>query len=335
MNDPIASLIARLLAERWLPRDDASVRELLTDAELRNDLDRRLAAAGLRLLEHPYAANVAVGIARPQESAAFGSAKAWSATNLQLDRDAIALLVVLWALLVLPKRQRQIARQQADRDQDQEQMFAELKPIPVGAEVVEPINERTLLADFGEKLGGKTRIQFNLGSLARQGFITRRKERIHEGPLLDLAFDYERIAGRVMDGALSFVVTEARQHANEQALLDAAAGLDGDAEDEAAAAAIRVGAYVGDEDAAFAALAAATAAAETDAALERAADAAAEDETGQETETEAGAVAPDDEAAAEPSATTDADDEDPDEGDAHRASAGTDMKHDQEAAADV
>lgn len=220
MNDPIASLIARLLAERWLPRDDVAVRDLLTDAELRNDLDRRLAAAGMRLLEHPYAANIAVGIARPQESAVFGSAKAWSSTNLQLDRDAIALLVVLWALLVLPKRQRQIARQQADRDQDQEQMFAELKPVPVGAEVVEPINERTLLADFAEKLGGKTRIQFNLGSLARQGFIVRRKERIHEGPLLDLALDYERIAGRVMDGALSFVVAEARHYSADNPELE-------------------------------------------------------------------------------------------------------------------
>ncbi|MEH6419637.1 hypothetical protein [Pseudomonas sp. CGJS7] len=233
MNDPIASLIARLIAERWLPRDDVAVRDLLTDAELRNDLERRLAQVGLRLLEHPYAANVAVGVARPQESAVFGSAKAWSSTNLQLDRDAIALLVVLWALLVLPKRQRQIARQQADRDQDQEQMFAELKPVPVGAEVVEPINERTLLADFGEKLGGKTRIQFNLGALARQGFIVRRKERIHEGPLLDLALDYERIAGRVMDGALTYVVAEARQHALElaaQEAADAAAAGEGGAD---------------------------------------------------------------------------------------------------------
>lgn len=228
MTDPIASLIARLIAERWLPRDDIAVRELLTDAELRNDLDRRLASVGLRLLEHPYAANIAVCIARPQESAVFGSAKAWSSTNLQLDRDAIALLVVLWALLVLPKRQRQIARQQADRDQDQEQMFAELKPVPVGAEVVEPINERTLLADFGDKLGGKTRIQFNLGALARQGFILRRKERIHEGPMLDLALDYERIAGRVMDGALSYVVAEARQHALELTAIEAAEAAAGE-----------------------------------------------------------------------------------------------------------
>lgn len=210
MTDPIATLIARLLAERWLPREDEAVRRVLIDAELRDDLDRRLAAAGLRLLEHPYAAHVAAGVARAQENEVFGGARAWAASNLQLDRDALALLVVLWALLVLPKRQRQIARQEREKAQAQSQMFAEAKPVPVGAEVVEPINERTLLADFGDKLGGKTRIHLNLGLLARQGFIQRRKERIQEGPLLDLAFDYERIASRIMDGALAFVVAEAR-----------------------------------------------------------------------------------------------------------------------------
>ncbi|MCD9006021.1 hypothetical protein LDO31_07195 [Luteimonas sp. XNQY3] len=211
MSDAIASLIARLLAERWLPREDHALRAVLVDAELRDDLDRRLAAAGLRLLEHPYAAHVAVGIAGAQEHEVFGGAKAWSASNLHLDRDALALLVVLWALLVLPKRQRQIARQETERQQEQEQMFADMKPVPVGAELVEPLNERTLLADFGDRLGGKTRINLNLGQLQRHGFIVRRKERIHEGPLLDLVVDYERVAGRVMDGALSFVVAETRQ----------------------------------------------------------------------------------------------------------------------------
>ena len=222
MSDPTATLIARLLAERWLPRDDHAVRQVLVDAELRDDLDRRLAAAGMRLLEHPYAAHVAVGVARAQENEVFGSARAWAASNLQLDRDALALLVVLWSLLVLPKRQRQIARQESDRQQDQEQMFAELKPVPVGQDMVEPINERTLVADFGDKLGGKFRINLSLGALQRHGFIVRRKERIAEGPLLDLAFDYERIASRVMDGALSFVVEQARatQAANADSIED-------------------------------------------------------------------------------------------------------------------
>ncbi|WP_152566319.1 hypothetical protein [Lysobacter antibioticus] len=332
MNDPIASLIARLIAERWLPRDDAAVRELLTDAEQRNDLDRRLAAAGMRLLEHPYAANIAVGIARPQESAVFGSAKAWSSTNLQLDRDAVALLVVLWALLVLPKRQRQIARQQADRDQDQEQMFAELKPIPVGAEVVEPINERTLLADFGEKLGGKTRIQFNLGSLARQGFIVRRKERIHEGPLLDLALDYERIAGRVMNGALSFVVAEARHYSAENAEPEGESAAEAEA-DAALLADIEAGIY-SDLDTY------AEANAEYESAMALDADAAeplpelatdeadAADGDGVEADIE---VEVDADADAQTAASDDAADADSDD----EAIASTELKHDEEAAADV
>ena len=211
-SDPVASLIARLLAERWLPRDDHAVRQMLVDAGPRAELDRRLAESGLRLLEHPYAAHVALGIAKAQETDVFGGGRAWAASNLQLDRDAMALLVVIWAQLILPKRQRQLDRQENDRAQDQSQMFAELKPVPVGAEIVEPLSERTLIADFADKLGGKTRISFNLGILARHGFIVRRRERVHEGPLLDLAFDYERIAGRIMGGALAFVVDRAREN---------------------------------------------------------------------------------------------------------------------------
>ncbi len=235
MSDPIASLIARLLAERWLPREDRAVRQMLVDAEQRDELDRRLAAAGLRLLEHPYAAHVAVGVARAQENEVFGHAEAWAASNLSLGRDSLALLVVLWALLVLPKRQRQIARQEDERTQvAQEQMFAELKPVPVGAEVVEPLNERTLLADFAERLGGKGRLQMNLGALQRQGFIVRRRERIHEGPLLDLAFDYERIASRVMDGALSHVIEEARRSQAAAPRIDEGTdGFNDDARDDA------------------------------------------------------------------------------------------------------
>ena len=210
MNDPVAALIARLLAERWLPREDELARQALTDAGFREELDRRLAAAGLRLLDHPYASHVAIAVAKAQEAAVFAGPRAWSASNLDLDRDSVALLVVLWSLLILPKRQRQIRRVEVDREQEQGQIFAEMKPVPVGSDVAEPLAERTLIADFGDKLGGKMRININLGVLARHGFIVRRKERVFEGPLLDLAFDYERTARRVLDGALAFVVEQAR-----------------------------------------------------------------------------------------------------------------------------
>jgi hypothetical protein len=203
MHDETAALVARLLSQRWLPRDDAQARKALLDEAFREELDRRLAAVGLELREHPYSAYIGVAVARANEKHVFGGSDSWISNTLQLDRDAIALLVVLWALIVLPKRQRQLERQQAEADASQTLMFAEAKPISRDASLSPIVAERTLLADFGEKLGGKTRVNFNLGLLSRHGFIVRRKGELGEGPLLDLVFDYERTARRILDGALS------------------------------------------------------------------------------------------------------------------------------------
>lgn len=203
LEDDVAALIARLLAHRWLPRDDAQGRRALLDEMFRAELDRRLEACGLTLREHPYSPWLGLAIASRQERAVFGHEQSWLSNTLGLDRDAIALLVVLWALIILPKRQRQLERQTADAS-SQAQMFAETRPIPVTTDVAPVLAERTLLADFGDRLGGKTRINLNLGQLARHGFISRlRGGEIAEGPLLDLAFDYERTARRILDGALA------------------------------------------------------------------------------------------------------------------------------------
>jgi len=203
MHDETAALVARLLSQRWLPRDDVHARKALLDEAFREELDRRLAAVGLELREHPYSAFIGVAVARANEKLVFGGSDSWISNTLQLDRDAVALLVVLWALIVLPKRQRQLERQQAEADASQRLMFAEAKPISRDVSLSPVIAERTLLADFGDKLGGKTRVNFNLGLLSRHGFIARRKGELAEGPLLDLVFDYERTARRILDGALS------------------------------------------------------------------------------------------------------------------------------------
>jgi hypothetical protein len=202
MHDETASLVTRLLSQRWLPRDDKQARKVLLDESFREELDRRLAAVGLELREHPYSAYIGLAVARGSERSVFGGSDSWLSNTLQLDRDAVALLVVLWALIVLPKRQRQIERLQAEADAAQTQMFAEGKPIPREDAYSPVLAERTVLADFGDKLGGKMRINVNLGLLGRHGFIVRRKGEIAEGPLLDLAFDYERTARRILDGAL-------------------------------------------------------------------------------------------------------------------------------------
>lgn len=204
MERELQTLVARLSAHRVLSRKDPMVRKALTDDLFYNALSERLAACGLEFVEHPYADHVTLRIRREFEQPVFGSDDAWLSNNLELKRDQIALLVVLWALLILPKRQRQIERQTELERLRQSEMFAEAKPIPTAAELGINVAEATLLADFGERLGGRTRIKnFGLPVLSRLGFIERRDGRIYEGPLLDLVLDYKRMAERILNGTLS------------------------------------------------------------------------------------------------------------------------------------
>lgn len=202
-TDPAARLIARLLALRFLPRDDAEVRRLLVDTGFRDEVDMRLAASGLRLLAQPFAAHVSVALAREQEAAVFEQNDAWQASNIGLPRDAVALLVILWALIILPKRERQLAGEAAHAE-TQNELFETVKLTPAAHDASRGIAENVLLEDYGKLLGGKARLQqFALPQLSRLGFIERRNKIIHEGPLLDLAFDYAEFAPRILEGALS------------------------------------------------------------------------------------------------------------------------------------
>ncbi len=202
MNTEIQTLIARLLAHRYIEREDKLARRALTDEAFRAELDLRLAACGMHLLENPYASHIAVGLKREMEDAVFGRQDNWLSNNMGLQRDGVALLVVLWALIILPKRERQAARQEKEAA-NQGDMFAADKPLPRGEEVSAGVAERTLLADFGPKLGGKMRINVNLGILSRLGFIQRRNKMIYEGPALDVLMEYRVLESRIIDGALS------------------------------------------------------------------------------------------------------------------------------------
>ncbi|WP_305043255.1 hypothetical protein [Geoalkalibacter sp.] len=200
MDKDVRALVARLLAHQSLPRQDRQVRKALTDEAFRQDLDSRLHACGLRLLDNPYAGHVTLALERDMEQGVLGEQDTWLSNTLNLDRSAIALLVVLWALIILPKRQRQIERR--DLGEEQADMFADEKPLETGRSVSAPISRNALIADFGDKLGKATKIKMNLGTLARLGFIIQRQEEIFEGPLLDLLLEYNQLAGRVLDGAL-------------------------------------------------------------------------------------------------------------------------------------
>lgn len=202
MTDDSQVLIARLIVERWLPRTEPLARRVLVDDAFREDVEQRLATCGLRLLDNPYATHIALGLANAAEEPVLERGGQWLSSNLNLARDCVALLVVLWALLILPKRERQILRRDNNETQ-QNDMFGTDKPIPTGSDVKGSVLERTLVADFGKQLGGKMRINVNLGMLSRHGFIERHQGVIHEGPLLDLALDHSVLAPRILDGALA------------------------------------------------------------------------------------------------------------------------------------
>ena len=78
--------------------------------------------------------------------------------------------------------------------------------MPTAASVSPTLSYRSLLADFGNQLGKKLRLDANLKLLERNGFIIRRGEDIAEGPLLDLQLDYDTLAPRILDGALADVL---------------------------------------------------------------------------------------------------------------------------------
>lgn len=202
-QDHAARLIARLLALRYMPREDKEVRRLLVDAGFRDEVEQRLATSGLRLLAHPFSAYVGVALTRECESAVFEQNDAWQSSNLGLPKDAVALLIILWALIILPKRERQLSGKSAQQE-EQSEMFETVKLTPLAHEASRGVSQNVLLEDYGKLLGGKTRLQnFVLPQLSRLGFIDLKNKMINEGPLLDLSFDYAEMAPRILQGALS------------------------------------------------------------------------------------------------------------------------------------
>lgn len=201
MNDEAQLLIAQLLTHQTLARENKLVKRALTDEVFRLDVDTRLAACGMKFVDNVYADNVTLALARQIEPKIFGSREVWQNNNMGLARDGVALLVVLWGLIILPKRERQEAHQHAL--EDQEDMFGKEKPLPRAEEASIGISYRALLADFGDKLGKKTRMDMNLGILNKLGFIERRGDMIYEGPLLDLMMDTDALKDRIINGALA------------------------------------------------------------------------------------------------------------------------------------
>ncbi|HEX8611666.1 MAG TPA: hypothetical protein VF800_10300 [Telluria sp.] len=206
MNDDSQILIARLLTHQTLRRDDKLVKRVLSDELFRAEVDKRLLESGLKLLDNVYADHVTLALHRAVEPKIFGAKDIWQNNNFGLTRDGVALLVVLWAQIILPKRERQETHQNID---DQNDLFDKDKPLPRAEDASIGISYTALLSDFGDKLGKKTRMDMNLGALSRMGFIERRGDVILEGALLDLLMDTDVLKERIINGALADVFKRA------------------------------------------------------------------------------------------------------------------------------
>ena len=204
MQQTPTQLAARLIAHRYLPRTDEAVKRVLFDLDYRTALEDSLKACGLTLLDNPYASFVAVALAHDAEQAVFDNGQQWLSNNIGLPKDALALTVVLWALIILPKRERQLGREAALESQGE--LFGDMIKAVESEEASRGIAENVLVEDFGKQLGGKGRINFMLPQLSRLGLIERKNKVIYEGPLLDLVFDYARMAPRLIQGALGDLI---------------------------------------------------------------------------------------------------------------------------------
>lgn len=220
MNDDAQILIARLLTHQTLRRDDKMVKRALSDDTFRAEIDKRLLESGLKLIDNVYADHVTLALHRNVEPKIFGAKDIWQNNNFGLTRDGVALLVVLWAQIILPKRQRQETHQAIDVDQSD--MFDKDNPIPRAEDTSIGISYTALLADFGDKLGKKTRMDMNLGLLSKLGFIERRGDVILEGPLLDLLMDTDLLKERIINGALAEVFKRAPLRAVRRPVSEAA-----------------------------------------------------------------------------------------------------------------
>jgi hypothetical protein len=213
-------LAARLIALQWLPRKDEQVTRLITDEIFREDVLARLRSCGLCLLENPFAEHVAVGLDESATQAVMGRDTSYISNTFGLKQDAMALLVILWALLIIPKRQKQLNASTESSDTEQMEFFPSPQLVSEGEFGRQEVKLSALISDFGGKLGKKQRITINLGQLKRLGFVCQQKEVITEGPLLDLAFDYKHMASRIIEGALGDILKDPAHDPGEEDLED-------------------------------------------------------------------------------------------------------------------
>ncbi|HEY4573958.1 MAG TPA: hypothetical protein VIJ26_08350 [Thermoanaerobaculia bacterium] len=199
--DSATLICARLLRAGAVPRAELPD---LDFPEVRRDVERRLQAVGLVLATSAYSDHVGIRLS-PEVTAdsAFDAA-----SNLGLRSDACALLVILWARLVLQKRTVADTRELPG----QGEMFTSEQA--AAARGFRPsVRLEALVREFRAVLGGRSRIQSLVTQLRRLQFLAGHGEVIEAGPLLELGIDGERMIGFIRREVLAKLLAEREEAA--------------------------------------------------------------------------------------------------------------------------
>lgn len=201
--DEATRICARLLREGSVERGALPD---LDFPEVRHEVERRLQGVGLVLATSVYSEHVGIRLA-PEVTAdtAFDAA-----SNLGLRSDACALLVILWARLVLQKRTaaetREVPGQSALFAREQAAVAREFRP---------RVRLEALVREFRPVLGGRSRIQSLVTQLRRLGFLAGHGEQVEAGPLLELAIDGERMVAFLRREVLAKLLAEREKPADQ------------------------------------------------------------------------------------------------------------------------
>lgn len=179
-DDVVAGLLTPFFHKGYVSRREAKG---LMNPMHREEAERRLNAVGLTLAWSPYSRYYGLALADGPGD------RIERITNMhELDRNALALLVILWARLVLPQRLAEEGREGG---------------------VAEPsVSFDALNAEYGKKLGGR-RFEMYVSQLKRLGFLEyTRKDDIKAGPFLDLLGDSNKLASYLRQSTLAKVIAE-------------------------------------------------------------------------------------------------------------------------------
>jgi hypothetical protein len=181
-EERVQELCALLIANGYVNKEDA--RDLMYNDKLRQCVEQRLDGVGLRLVHNAYSQFWGVAL---NTRTASDDRLEWS-NNYGLERGAMALLLILWSKLILPKRLAQEERR--PEDGAVAALFPEVEKVPHPRVSV---SRDQIVAEFGELLGGVSLTSKYIAQLARARLIKAYGGVIEEGPLLSLVIDEGRL----------------------------------------------------------------------------------------------------------------------------------------------